>query len=31
VLYSIGLVVATGLLHLTGIDIGLIHRWKAGP
>lgn len=30
VLYSIGFVVATGLLHLTGIGIGLIHRWKAG-
>ena len=30
VLYSIGFVVATGLLHLTGIGIGLIHRWKLG-
>jgi urease accessory protein len=30
VLYSIGFVVATGLLHLAGIGIGLIHRWKAG-
>jgi urease accessory protein len=30
VLYSIGFVVATGLLHLTGIGIGLIHRWKVG-
>jgi urease accessory protein len=30
VLYSIGFVIATGLLHLTGIAIGLIHRWKAG-
>jgi urease accessory protein len=30
VLYSMGFVVATGLLHLTGIGIGLIHRWKAG-
>jgi urease accessory protein len=30
VLYSIGFVVATGLLHLTGIGIGLINRWKAG-
>ncbi len=29
-LYSIGFVVATGLLHLTGIGIGLIHRWKLG-
>jgi urease accessory protein len=30
VLYSVGFVVATGLLHLTGIAIGLIHRWEAG-
>jgi urease accessory protein len=30
VLYSVGFVIATGLLHLTGIAIGLIHRWKAG-
>lgn len=30
VLYSVGFVIATGLLHLTGIGIGLIHRWKAG-
>src|SRR5215468_7805777 len=30
VLYSIGFVVATGFLHLTGIAIGLIHRWQAG-
>jgi urease accessory protein len=30
VLYSIGFVVATGLLHLTGVGIGLIHRWRAG-
>ena len=30
VLYSIGFVVATGLLHLTGVGIGLIHRWKPG-
>jgi len=30
VLYSIGFVIATGLLHLTGIGIGLIHRWPAG-
>jgi urease accessory protein len=29
-LYSIGFVIATGLLHLTGIGIGLIHRWGAG-
>jgi urease accessory protein len=30
VLYSMGFVIATGLLHLTGIGIGLIHRWQAG-
>jgi urease accessory protein len=30
VMYSIGFVIATGLLHLAGIGIGLIHRWKAG-
>jgi urease accessory protein len=30
VLYSIGFVIATGLLHLTGIAIGLIHRWSPG-
>jgi urease accessory protein len=29
-LYSIGFVVATGLLHLAGIGIGLVHRWPAG-
>lgn len=29
-LYSVGFVVATGLLHATGISIGLIHRWVAG-
>ena len=29
-LYSIGFVVATGLLHLAGIGIGTIHRWPAG-
>jgi urease accessory protein len=29
-LYSIGFVIATGLLHATGIAIGLIHRWPAG-
>jgi urease accessory protein len=29
-LYSIGFVVATGLLHLAGIGIGSIHRWPAG-
>ncbi|MFI5120444.1 MAG: HupE/UreJ family protein, partial [Thermoanaerobaculia bacterium] len=30
ILYSIGFVVATGLLHLTGIGIGLVHRWTWG-
>jgi urease accessory protein len=30
VLYSVGFVIATGLLHLTGIGIGLIHRWHFG-
>jgi urease accessory protein len=30
VLYSVGFVVATGLLHLAGIGIGLIHRWHSG-
>ena len=29
-LFSIGFVIATGLLHATGIGIGLIHRWPAG-
>jgi urease accessory protein len=29
-LYSVGFVVATGLLHAVGISIGLIHRWSAG-
>lgn len=29
-LYSIGFVIATGLLHACGIGIGLIHRWPAG-
>jgi len=28
--YSIGFVVATGLLHLAGIGIGAIQRWPAG-
>ena len=28
--YSIGFVVATGLLHGTGIAFGLVHRWRAG-
>jgi urease accessory protein len=30
VLYSVGFVIATGLLHLAGIGIGLIHRWHFG-
>lgn len=29
-LYSMGFVIATGLLHGVGIAIGLIHRWPAG-
>ena len=29
-LYSIGFVLATGLLHATGITIGIIHRWPWG-
>lgn len=29
-LYSIGFVVATGCLHLIGIGIGTIHRWRSG-
>jgi urease accessory protein len=29
-LYSIGFVLATGLLHVTGITIGIIHRWPWG-
>jgi urease accessory protein len=29
-LYSIGFVLATGLLHITGIAIGLLHRWPWG-
>jgi urease accessory protein len=29
-LYSMGFVLATGCLHLTGITIGLIHRWAWG-
>ena len=29
-LYSVGFVLATGLLHATGIAIGLVHRWRAG-
>ena len=29
-LYSLGFVIATGLLHATGIAIGLVHRWPWG-
>lgn len=29
-LYSMGFVIATGCLHLTGITLGLVHRWPAG-
>jgi urease accessory protein len=29
-LYSMGFVIATGVLHGIGIVIGLIHRWPAG-
>jgi urease accessory protein len=29
-LYSLGFVVATGLLHGVGVSIGLIHRWSGG-
>jgi urease accessory protein len=29
-LYSIGFVIATGLLHATGIGLGVAHRWPAG-
>ena len=29
-MYSVGFVVATGLLHAVGISIGLIHRWGSG-
>ena len=30
VLYSIGFILATGLLHATGISLGLVHRWRWG-
>jgi urease accessory protein len=30
VLYSIGFVMATGLLHALGIGIGVVHRWSTG-
>ena len=28
--YGVGFVVATGMLHLCGIAIGLLFRWPAG-
>ncbi len=28
--YGVGFVLATGLLHVTGISFGLIHRWPSG-
>ena len=28
--YSIGFVVATGMLHALGIAIGVVHRWRTG-
>jgi urease accessory protein len=30
VLYSVGFVISTGLLHAVGIGIGTVHRWHAG-
>jgi len=29
-LYSMGFVMATGVLHCIGITVGLVHRWPAG-
>jgi len=29
-LYSMGFVIATGILHGLGITLGLVHRWPAG-
>ena len=29
-LYSMGFVIATGCLHVTGVGVGLIHRWSWG-
>ena len=29
-LYSIGFVVGTGLLHAAGIGLGVVHRWDWG-
>jgi urease accessory protein len=28
--YGVGFVLATGLLHVSGISLGLIHRWTSG-
>jgi urease accessory protein len=28
--YGVGFVLATGLLHVSGITVGLIHRWSLG-
>jgi urease accessory protein len=28
--YGVGFVLATGLLHVSGIAIGLLHRWPSG-
>jgi urease accessory protein len=30
ILYSLGFVIATGMLHAAGIGIGVIHRWQTG-
>lgn len=30
ILYSAGFVIATGILHVTGIGVGLVHRWTWG-
>jgi len=29
-LYSLGFVIATGMLHALGITVGLVHRWDFG-
>jgi urease accessory protein len=29
-LYSLGFILATGMLHATGIALGLVHRWSWG-
>ena len=29
-LYAAGFVISTGLLHITGIMLGLLYRWRAG-